>query len=69
MPQADRATTRTRTDFGTASTSITWSGAIGDNYSFDEQGEVVGLSRVVVEVLPPAQRTKENYGYKVLGSG
>ena len=22
---------------------ITWSGAIGDNYSFDEQGEVVGL--------------------------
>ena len=31
---------------------ITWSGAIGDNYSFDENGEVVGLSRVVVEVLP-----------------
>lgn len=48
---------------------ITWSGALGDNYSFDEQGEVVGLSRVVVEVLPPAERTKENYGYKVLGSG
>ncbi len=47
---------------------ITWSGALGDNYSFDEQGEVVGLSRVVVEVLPPAERTKENYGYKVLGS-
>ena len=35
---------------------ITWSGAIGDNYSFDEQGEVVGLSRVVVEVLPTAER-------------
>ncbi|MCY4107903.1 MAG: ABC transporter substrate-binding protein [Chloroflexi bacterium] len=48
---------------------ITWSGALGDNYSFDEQGEVVGLSRVVVEVLPPAERTKENYGYKVLGNG
>ena len=48
---------------------ITWSGALGDNYSFDEQGEVVGLSRVVVEVLPPAQRTEENYGYKVLSGG
>ena len=45
---------------------ITWSGAIGDNYSFDADGEVVGLSRAVVEVLPPAQRTEENYGYKVL---
>ena len=45
---------------------ITWSGAIGDNYSFDENGEVVGLSRAVVEVLPPDQRTPENYGYRVL---
>ena len=44
---------------------ITWSGALGDNYSFDADGEVVGLSRVVVEVLPPTERTKENYGYKV----
>ena len=48
---------------------ITWSGAIGDNYSFDADGEVVGLSRAVVEVLPPAERTEENYGYKVLGRG
>ena len=47
--------------------NITWSGAIGDNYSFDADGEVVGLSRAVVEVLPPAERTEENYGYKVLG--
>lgn len=47
---------------------ITWSGAIGDNYSFDAQGEVVGLSRLVVEVLPVAERTAENHGYKVLGS-
>ena len=47
--------------------NITWSGAIGDNYSFDADGEVVGLSRFVVEVLPPAERTEENYGYKVLG--
>ena len=48
---------------------ITWSGAIGDNYSFDENGEVVGLSRAVVEVLPPAERTEGNYGFKVLSGG
>ena len=47
---------------------ITWSGAIGDGYSFDSDGEVVGLSRSVVEVLPPGERTPENYGYRVLGS-
>ena len=45
---------------------LTWSGAIGNNYSFDENGEVVGLSRAVVEVLPPDQRTPENFGYRVL---
>ncbi len=45
---------------------ITWSGAIGDNYSFDAQGEVVGLSRVVVEVLSTAERTKDRK-YKVVG--
>ena len=48
--------------------AITWSGAIGDNYSFDANGEVVGLSRWVVEVLPVDQRTPENHGYTVLGS-
>lgn len=46
---------------------ITWSGAIGDDYSFDSDGEVVGLSRSVVEVLPPGERTAENFGYAVLG--
>ena len=46
---------------------ITWSGAIGENYSFDEKGEVVGLSRAVVEILPPDERTEENYGFRVLG--
>ena len=46
--------------------AITWSGAIGDNYSFDSDGEVVGLSRVVVEVLPVAERSAERK-YKVLG--
>ena len=46
---------------------ITWSGAIGENYSFDDLGEVVGLSNVVVEVLPMGERTEDNQGYKVLG--
>ena len=46
---------------------ITWSGAIGSNYSFDENGEVVGLSNAVIEVLPEAERTEDNQGYKVLG--
>ncbi len=48
---------------------ITWSGALGDDYSFDEKGEVVGLSRAVVEVLSVADRTEENYGYKVVNGG
>ena len=46
---------------------LTWSGAIGDNYSFDDYGDVVGLSNVVVQVLPTAERTEENLGYSVLG--
>ena len=46
---------------------LTWSGAIGDNYSFDENGDVVGLFNVVVEVLPTVERTEENLGYRVLG--
>ena len=43
-----------------------YSGTIG-TYTFDGNGEVVGLSNVVVEVLPLAERTEENAGYKVLG--
>ena len=46
---------------------ISWSGAIGDNYSFDADGEVVGLSNVVVEVLPTGERDDVNQGYRVLG--
>ena len=46
---------------------ISWSGAIGDNYSFDEDGEVVGLANVVIEVLPTGERNDDNQGYKVLG--
>ena len=46
---------------------ITWTGAIGDNYGFDANGEVVGVSNLVVEVLPISERTQENNGYRVLG--
>ena len=47
--------------------AITWSGAIGDDYRFDADGEVVGLTNVVVEVLPVSERTAENNGYRGLG--
>ena len=47
---------------------VTWSGAIGDNYTFDRNGEVVGLANAVVQVLPLSERTEENQGYKVLGA-
>ncbi len=47
---------------------ITWSGAIGENYSFDSNGEVVGLANAVVEVLPESERTADNNGYRILGS-
>ncbi len=47
---------------------ITWTGGIGENYTFDEKGEVVGLSNVVAQILPVAERTEENQGYQVLGS-
>ena len=46
---------------------VTWSGAIGNNYSFDENGEVVGLANVVVEILPTSDRSEDNQGYRVLG--
>ena len=45
---------------------ITWSGAIGENYRFDEDGEVVGVTNIVVQVLPTIERTEDNQGYKVL---
>ena len=46
---------------------LTWSGAIGDDYSFDENGDVVGVSHVLIEVLAVAERTDENLGYRILG--
>ena len=48
--------------------NITWSGAIGENYSFDANGEVVGLANAVVEVLPVSDRTDNNNGYVILGA-
>ena len=45
---------------------ITWSGAIGNDYYFDEDGEVVGISRVLVEVLPLEERTADRK-YRVIG--
>ena len=47
---------------------ITWTGSIGSNYSFDENGEVAGLANSVVEVLPLAERNEDNQGYRVLGA-
>ena len=47
---------------------ISWSGAIGDDYTFDDKGEVVGLSNEVVEVLPTSERTSDNQGFKYLGA-
>ena len=47
---------------------LTWSGAIGDDYSFDENGDVVGVSHVLIEVLPVAERTAENLGFRILGT-
>ena len=46
---------------------LTWNGATGDDYSFDENGDVVVLPNVVIEVLPTAERTEEHLGYRVLG--
>ena len=41
-------------------------GTIG-TYTFDSDGEVVGLSNAVAEVLPVAERTSTNAGWKILG--
>ncbi len=47
---------------------LTQSGAIGDDYSFDENGDVFGVSHVLIEVLPVAERTTDNLGYRILGA-
>ncbi len=46
---------------------ITWDGSIGTNYRFDSDGEVEGLTNVVLEILPTSERNDENNGYRVLG--
>ena len=61
-----RTTTKTRTGFRDCLYGITRNGAIGDSDSFDADGEVVGLSRVVMEVLPVAEWIAERK-YRVLG--
>ena len=48
--------------------NLTWSGAIGDEYGFDENGDVEGVSHVLIEVLPLEERTEENLGYRNLGT-
>ena len=47
---------------------ISFTGVLGDDYGFNEEGYVDGLTPVVVEVLPEAERTEENNGYAVVGS-
>ena len=46
---------------------ITWSGAVSESYSFDADGEIVGLSTSIVEPLPVSERTPENHGFRILG--
>ena len=46
---------------------LTWSGAIGDGYTFDSNGDVAGLSNVVIEILPAGQRNDDNQGHRILG--
>ena len=69
MSQEDRNDDQDADAFRDCLYGITWTGAIGYGYSFDENGEVVGLSRTVVEILPVSERTQENYGYRVLIAG
>ena len=47
--------------------NLTFSGAIGDNYRFDANGDIAGLGNVIVQVLPLAERNEDNLGYRVLG--
>ena len=42
--------------------ALTFSGAIGDNYSFDANGDVAGLSNAVVEVLPTGRADRGEPG-------
>ena len=46
---------------------IVWSGAIGDGYRFDANGDVVGIGNARLEVLPAAERNAENEGYRLIG--
>ena len=43
-----------------------YAGTIG-TYTFDSNGEVVGLSNAVAQVLPVDERTPANAGWEILG--
>ena len=43
---------------------LTWSGAIGDDYIFDSNGDVAGHANVVIEILPAGQRNDDNQGHR-----
>ena len=65
---------QTQTDDGQDSAGVrdclydlTWSGAIGDGYTFDANGDVASLSNVVIEILPADQRNDDNQGHRILG--
>ena len=62
-------TTRTPTDSGTASTTSRGVAPSATTTASTPTARLWGYPGFVVEVLPPAERTKENYGYKVLGRG
>ena len=40
-----------------------YTGAIGKNYSFDSDGEVVGVPYQVIQILSTNERTEDNFGY------
>ena len=53
--------------FGDCLYDLTWSGAIGDGYTFDPNGDVAGLSNAVIEILPAEQRNDDNQEHRILG--
>ena len=40
-------------------------GTIGGPYSLGHDGDVVGITMVTVEILPVAERTEDNFGYRL----
>ena len=42
-----------------------YTGAIGGPYSLGDDGDVIGITMVAVEILPVAERTNDNFGYRL----